>query len=67
MLLYFRPFIGQTLEYVTKRLFPMGCCVDVDNEFGNSVIANSALQLVFAAATGNFRSISALKSIYIDC
>ncbi len=31
----------------------------------HSVIADSALQLAFAAATGNFRSISALKSIHI--
>ncbi len=37
----------------------------VKNEKKSSVIADSALQLAFAAATGNFRSISALKSIHI--
>ncbi len=31
----------------------------------HSVIADSALQLAFAAVTGNFRWISALKSIHI--
>ncbi len=30
----------------------------------DSVIADSVLQQAFAAATGNFRSISALKSIH---
>ncbi len=31
----------------------------------HSVIADSGLQQAFAVATGNFRSISALKSIHI--
>ncbi len=29
------PFFSLTLEYITKRLSPIGCCVGVGNEFGN--------------------------------
>ncbi len=59
-------------------LYKEQCCVYMiymaaawaTHEYGcikpiNSLIADSALQLAFAAATGNFRSISALKSIHI--
>ncbi len=62
-----------TLRLLNQRLFETAStqCVNFDhmevivNHSKYSVITDSVLQRAFAATTSNFRSISALKSIYI--